>query len=128
MNVQPIDVVRDTQMQAAEPSAAMASREADLTAARAGADQSKTDRAGGKNKDNKSEDVDVAAIAKQADQYFQAKGVNLRFKVLDNNQALQVEVVEQGSDKVICKIPGDDIVKLRESMKRMTKGVKDLSV
>ena len=129
MNVQPIDGVRDTQLQAVE---AATRRDAVNAAAQAGVVQSRTDQAGdkskNKNKDAKPDSADVAAIAKQADEYFQAKGVNLHFKVSDNNQAVQVEVLEEGSEKVICKIPGDDIVKLRESMKRMTKGVRDLSV
>lgn len=127
MNVQPIDGVRDTQLQAVE---AATRRDAVNAAAQAGVVQSRTDQAGdkSKNKDAKPDSADVAAIARQADEYFQAKGVNLHFKVSDNNQAVQVEVLEEGSEKVICKIPGDDIVKLRESMKRMTKGVRDLSV
>jgi len=127
MNVQPIDGVRDTQLQAVE---AATRRDAVNAAAQAGVVQSRTDQAGdkSKSKDAKPDSADVAAIARQADEYFQAKGVNLHFKVSDNNQAVQVEVLEEGSEKVICKIPGDDIVKLRESMKRMTKGVRDLSV
>ncbi|GAB6038380.1 hypothetical protein JCM15519_29390 [Fundidesulfovibrio butyratiphilus] len=132
MNMQPIDGARDAQMQTVETSATMTRRETALSVERTGEAQSKTDQAGGKNKkkdkDNKSENADVTAIVKQADQYFQAKGVNLHFKVSDNNQAVQVEMVEDGTEKVICKIPSDDIVKLRDSMKRMAKGVKDVAV
>lgn len=60
--------------------------------------------------------------------YFQAKGVNLHFKMLDSLKEVQVEVVDQQTSKVIRKIPEDELVRLAQSMKKMSKGVVDVAI
>jgi flagellar protein FlaG len=68
-------------------------------------------------------------LSKQAEQYFGDKGVKLHFKVLDDDGgSVQVEMLDASSQKVIRKIPQDELVTLSESIKRMAKGVLDKAV
>jgi len=67
-------------------------------------------------------------VLSQAQDYFRQRGVDLHFKVLDETGALQVEMTDSGSKRVIRKIPGDEIVKLSDNLKRMAKGVMDKEV
>jgi flagellar protein FlaG len=68
-------------------------------------------------------------LSKQAEQYFGDKGVKLHFKVLnDGGGDVQVEMLDASSQKVIRKIPQDELVTLSESIKRMSKGVLDKAV
>jgi uncharacterized FlaG/YvyC family protein len=72
---------------------------------------------------------DAEKLFKQAEKYFGDKGVNLRFKVLEGEGTdVQVEMVDASTKKVIRKIPGDEVVKLSENIKRMAKGVMDKAV
>ena len=64
-----------------------------------------------------------------AAKYFQEQqGVNLHFKLLEDSNDVQVEMVDADSRKVIRKIPQDEVVKLNDAIKRMAKGVLDKSV
>lgn len=71
---------------------------------------------------------DVKKLADKAQDYFKDKGVNLHFKVLDESDQLQVEVVDADSNKVIRKFPQDELVKLSDNLKRMGKGIMDKAV
>lgn len=67
-------------------------------------------------------------LAQNAQQYFKDKGVSLHFKVLENSNQVQVEMVDENTNKVIRKMPGDDLVKLEDNLKREAKGVMDRAV
>lgn len=71
---------------------------------------------------------DVQKLVDKTQDYFKDKGVNLHFKVLDNSDELQVEVVDADSNKVIRKFPQDELVKLSDNLKRMSKGLMDKAV
>lgn len=71
---------------------------------------------------------DVEKLIKNAQDYFQNKGVSLHFKVLDDSDQVQVEMVDASSKKVIRKMPQDELVKLADNMKRLAKGVIDRAV
>lgn len=71
---------------------------------------------------------DVTKLVNKAQDYFKDKGVNLHFKVLDDSDELQVEVVDADSNKVIRKFPQDELVKLSDNLKRMSKGLMDKAV
>lgn len=72
---------------------------------------------------------DAEKLFKQAEKYFGEKGVNLHFKVLEEaGGEVQVEMVDATTKKLIRKIPGDDLVKLSDNIKRMAKGVMDKAV
>ena len=67
-------------------------------------------------------------LVREAGRYFHDQGVNLHFKLLEDSNAVQVEVVDAQSRKVIRKIPEDEVVKLSAALKRMAKGVLDRAV
>jgi len=71
---------------------------------------------------------DVTKLVNKAQDYFKDKGVNLHFKVLDDSDELQVEVVDADSNKVIRKFPQDELLKLSDNLKRMSKGLMDKAV
>ncbi|MFZ5426263.1 MAG: flagellar protein FlaG [Thermodesulfobacteriota bacterium] len=71
---------------------------------------------------------DAEQILRKAQEYFNKKGVDLNFRLLDDSKKLQVEVVDAQSHKVIRKIPEDEIVTLSDNLKKMAKGVLDKSV
>lgn len=71
---------------------------------------------------------DVKKLVDKAQDYFKDKGVNLHFKVLGDSDELQVEVVDADSNKVIRKFPQDELIKLSDNLKRMSKGLMDKAV
>lgn len=71
---------------------------------------------------------DVKKLVEKAQDYFKDKGVNLHFKVLGDSDELQVEVVDADSNKVIRKFPQDELIKLSDNLKRMSKGLMDKAV
>ncbi len=78
------------------------------------------------NKDQ--ERTDPSQVVSKAQEYFKQQGVDLHFKVLDDSGQVQVEMVTEDNRKVIRKIPGDELVKLSDNLKRMAKGVLDVAV
>lgn len=64
----------------------------------------------------------------KAQDYFKDKGVTLHFKMLNDSDELQVEVVDADSNKVIRKFPQDELLKLSDNLKRMGKGFLDKAV
>jgi len=73
--------------------------------------------------------AEAEKLSKQAEQYFGGKGVKLHFKVLDEDGGnVQVEMLDASSQKIIRKIPQDELVSLSVSIKRMAKGVLDKAV
>lgn len=67
-------------------------------------------------------------LLEKAREYFKRQGVDLNFKLVDGSSTFQVEVVDAQSNKVIRKIPEDEIVELAGNLKRMAKGVMDKAV
>ncbi len=72
--------------------------------------------------------TNVEKLAQTVQDYFQSKGVNLHFKVLEDSDQVQVEMLDEDSNKVIRKFPQDEMVKLADNMKRLAKGVLDRAV
>ncbi len=78
--------------------------------------------------DEHSKEVSAAAdkvaakeAAQKLDQQFQDSDTGLKIRVLDDSQrTIQVEVVDQKSNKVLRKIPQDEVLKMAASMKSMT--------
>jgi len=70
----------------------------------------------------------VEELARSVQEYFQGKGVNLHFKVLEDSNQVQVEMLDEDSKKVIRKFPQDEMIKLADNMKRLAKGVLDRAV
>lgn len=59
--------------------------------------------------------------AKALDEKLAANETGLKIRVLDDKKStVQVEVVDEQSNKVLRKIPQDDMVKLAASIKEMT--------
>jgi len=59
--------------------------------------------------------------AQKLDDHFQSTNTGLKIRVLDDSRhTIQVEVVDQASNKVLRKIPQDEVLKLAASMKNMT--------
>lgn len=59
--------------------------------------------------------------AQKLQQQLQASGTDLKIRVLDDSKSqVQVEIVDERSNKVLRKIPQDDLLKLSASIKEMT--------
>lgn len=58
------------------------------------------------------------AIAK-AEEELSSMGVALKFNLNEDSDSIQVEVWDSNSEKVIRKIPADEVVRLSESIKDM---------
>lgn len=57
---------------------------------------------------------------------LERNNVNLKFNILEEADTIQVEVVD-AEGKVIRKIPGDDLLKLTESLKNLERGFLDMT-
>jgi flagellar protein FlaG len=124
MNIQAIDQPKDVAVQATEAERA-------VTASKQPEEKSQTTTAAtDKNSaaQKQTEAQSPEKVVAQAQSYFNDKGVSLRFKVLDDTNDIQVEVVNDNNSKVIRKIPQDEIVKLSENLRKQAKGVLDKSV
>lgn len=59
--------------------------------------------------------------AEKIGEKLKSSGTDLRIRVLEDSQSqVQVEIVDEKSNKVLRKIPQDDLVKLSASIKAMT--------
>ncbi|MBI5519888.1 MAG: flagellar protein FlaG [Desulfovibrio sp.] len=59
--------------------------------------------------------------AQKLQQQLRASGTDLKIRVLDDSESqVQVEIVDEKSNKVLRKIPQDDLLKLSASIKEMT--------
>ena len=63
---------------------------------------------------------DILRAMDQAAEHLAKQGVALKFNLSEDSDELQVEVREAGSDKVIRKIPSDEVVRLSRSIKDMS--------
>ena len=61
------------------------------------------------------------AAADKISRHLDENHTSLKIKVLEDVQAgVQVEIIDKSSDRVLRKIPQDDLIKLSASMKKMT--------
>ena len=59
--------------------------------------------------------------ADKISKHFDENNTSLKIKVLEDAQAgVQVEIIDNTSDKVLRKIPQDELIKLSASIKKMT--------
>ncbi|WP_051693975.1 flagellar protein FlaG [Desulfohalovibrio reitneri] len=61
----------------------------------------------------------------QAEETLASIGLKLRFKVDEESDTVQVEIVDPGSGKVVRKLPPDDLLKLSRSIRDMARGLLD---
>lgn len=62
----------------------------------------------------------IEKVLAEAEQSLAEKGVALKFSISEDSDDLQVEVRDAGSNKVIRKIPTDEVVRLSQSIKDMS--------
>lgn len=132
MNIQTQELPHEAGLQAlaAERAAVTLKENEDKAAAVAPGPDARKDRQDGQNEDDPrilTRD-EAQQLVHKAQEYFKDKGVNLRFKMLDGSGELQVEVVDADSNKVIRKFPQDELLKLSDNLKRMSKGLMDKAV
>lgn len=84
--------------------------------------------ASGQKQDGPLSPENAQKLMAEAGKHFQEQGINLHFKLLEDSNDVQVELVDAGSRKVIRKIPQDEVVKLNGTLKRLAKGVLDKAV
>lgn len=61
------------------------------------------------------------ATADKISKYLGENDTTLKIRLLDNSQSgVQVEIVDTTSDKVLRKIPQDELIKLSASIKKMS--------
>jgi uncharacterized FlaG/YvyC family protein len=65
--------------------------------------------------------TEAKAAAQKINEQLQANNTALKIRVLDDSeQGVQAEIVDTKSDKVLRKIPQDELLKLSASIKQMT--------
>jgi flagellar protein FlaG len=67
---------------------------------------------------------ELNSMVAEAAEHLEANDVNLKFKILEENDTIQVEIIDSDG-KTIRKIPGDDFLKLAESLKNLGQGFLD---
>lgn len=103
---------------------------ASATPQTASASQTKQDRANTQpvEVDTKSQAAASAAdkkvaleTAEKISEQLEVNHTTLKIKLLDNTQdGVQVEILDKASEKVLRKIPQDELIKLSASIKKMT--------
>ena len=63
-------------------------------------------------------------LIEEAEKQLEKSDVKLKFKVLEEDDGVQVEIVDPDG-KTIRKIPGDDLLKLSKSLKNLERGFLD---
>ncbi len=71
---------------------------------------------------------DLETLVSEAQEKYEAKGIKLNFSVHEETGQIQVEVVNSADDKVIRKIPRDEMLKLAAQMKEMAGTLLDRSI
>ena len=64
----------------------------------------------------------VEAAMEKLQNQFASKGISLKFKIADSSGGIQVEMVNTESEKVIRKLPPDELLKLSSSIKELAGG------
>lgn len=128
MNVSPSDIDVRQGYSLAESATTQQKDTSSATAVTSQADTSAVSAQTADDNDEHSKEVAAAAdksaakeAARKLDEHFQSTNTGLKIRVLDDSQhTIQVEVVDQESNKVLRKIPQDEVLKLAASMKNMT--------
>ncbi len=71
---------------------------------------------------------ELETLFSEVQEKYQEKGIELHFSVHDETGQIQVEVVNSADDKVIRKIPRDDMLKLTAQIKKMAGTLLDRSI
>jgi len=64
------------------------------------------------------------SLIQEAEEHLEANNIKLKFNVLEEDDQVQVVIVDD-EGKTIRKIPGDDLLKLSQSLKNIGKGFLD---
>ncbi|QJB57755.1 flagellar protein FlaG [Pseudodesulfovibrio sp. zrk46] len=67
---------------------------------------------------------EMNSFIKDAEEQLEAKDIQLKFNILEEDDTIQVEIVD-AEGKTIRKIPGDELVKLSQSLKSLERGFID---
>lgn len=67
---------------------------------------------------------ELNSLVAEAQEHLEANNVNLKFKVLEEDDTVQIEIID-ADGKTIRKLPEDDMVKLSKSLKNLGKGFLD---
>lgn len=59
-------------------------------------------------------------LARSIQEQYADKGVSLKYRVLEDSGQIQVEMLDTKNDKVVRKIPQDDLLKLSASLKEQS--------
>ncbi|WP_419787875.1 flagellar protein FlaG [Pseudodesulfovibrio sp.] len=97
-----------------------ASNTADKTQAAGTSLSGKSDRSDPSGAAVPSKDT-VNKLVSEMESRLEKNNVQLKFKVLEENQTVQVEILD-GSGKTIRKIPSDELVSLSKSLKNLDRG------
>jgi flagellar protein FlaG len=62
-------------------------------------------------------------LAARMEEELGSMGVSLKFHVLQDQETVQVEVVDPETDKVVRKIPSDEMLKLAENIREQAGGL-----
>ncbi|MBN2140974.1 MAG: flagellar protein FlaG [Desulfovibrionaceae bacterium] len=88
----------------------------------------KTQTSGNKQSEHKELSKESAQNqARDIEEHLNANGVKLKFNVIEESGDIQVEVRDSEQNKVIRKIPPDDLLKLAATMRAMAGGFVDRS-
>jgi len=82
---------------------------------------------GAQNDDTQSNNFtreELETLVKDAEDQLEKNDVKLKFNILEEDDAIQVEIVD-ADGKTIRKIPGDDLLKLSKSLKNLERGFLD---
>ena len=84
---------------------------------------------GNQAEDNKGFDAEMdeeklASMIEELNQKFGEEGIELKYLLVEDSGDVQVEVREADSERVLRKIPPDDLVRLTASLKEMAQGDK----
>jgi flagellar protein FlaG len=63
---------------------------------------------------------DVEKLALQLQSYMDSKGIELNFRIHEDSGTLQLEVLDSKNDKVLRKIPSDELLNLTKVSKDTT--------
>ncbi|WP_462324151.1 flagellar protein FlaG [Desulfoplanes sp.] len=63
------------------------------------------------------QEAEIDRVSNALEQFWDAMGVSLKFKVDKRTETIQVEIIDPSSDKVIKKIPADEILNMAASLK-----------
>ncbi len=64
------------------------------------------------------------SLVTETEKHLEANNVKLKFNLVEESNTVQVEIVDSFG-KTIRKIPGDDLIKLSESLKNLGQGFLD---